>query len=238
MTTLKLTITLREATLEDVPAMVDVYFDAFHDNPLNQRCFMESSQDARTYWTKWIEGFVNLPDVHLIVALAIPPGSSPESPPAGSGTDSGAPASASASASDTSSILGWARWARRPATVPSPTVLTTATFPSSGENAVAAHFFETAREATERVVAGRDFWFLSMIVTRREAQRRGIGAAMMRFGVELADKEGWIAYLNASKSGRPLYELFGFKVQEHTWFDDLGLDMFHMTRDPRGVNGN
>ncbi|KAL6400486.1 hypothetical protein AUP68_16195 [Ilyonectria robusta] len=168
MTTLKPTITLREATLEDVPTMVDVYFDAFHDNPLNQRCFLDSSQDARTYWTKWIE----------------------------------------------------------------------ATFPSSGENAVAAHFFQTAREATQRVVAGRDFWFLSMIVTRREAQRRGIGAAMMRFGVELADKEGWMAYLNASKSGRPLYELFGFKVQEHTWFDDLGLDMFHMTRDPRGVNGN
>lgn len=230
MATPKPTITLRKATLEDVPTMVDVYFDAFHDNPLNQRCFLESSQDARAYWTKWIEGHVNLPDVHLIVALATPPGSSPETPPAGSGTGTGA--------SDTSSILGWVRWARRPATLPTPTVLTPATFPSSGENAVAAHFFQTAREATQRVVAGRDFWFLSMIVTRREAQRRGIGAAMMRFGVELAEKEGWIAYLNASKSGRPLYELFGFKVEEHTWFDDLGLDMFHMTRDPRGVNGN
>ncbi|KAF7544238.1 hypothetical protein G7Z17_g10113 [Cylindrodendrum hubeiense] len=224
-------ITVREATVDDVPAMVDAYFSAFNGNPLNDRCFPESSPDARAYWTNWIGGYIGVPGIHMLVALTSPPDLNPATPLPGAGT--------SASASDASRIVGWARWLRRPEPPSStPAVATTsAIYPSNSEGALAADFFQTARDVSKRIVAGRNYWFLSMIVTRREAQRRGVGAALMRFGVERADEDGLIAYLNASKSGRPLYELFGFQVVEQSRFDELGLDMFHMIRDPKGLKG-
>src|SRR5690606_20339204 len=82
---------------------------------------------------------------------------------------------------DGGQILGWVRWARRP--VPSPPVtLTSGMYPSSGNQDLARRFFQANVDATARIVKDRPHWFLSLIVVRREAQRRGVGAAMMRYG--------------------------------------------------------
>ncbi|KAH7157150.1 acyl-CoA N-acyltransferase [Dactylonectria macrodidyma] len=223
-------VTICEASLADVPAMVAVYFDAFRDSPLNRRCFPESPE-SRAYWTKWIEGYIGVPDIYMMVALVSPPATTPPAGiGAGSGTDAAAPASDAAE-----SIVGWARWVRRSGKAQPAPALTTAAYPPGGEAALALDFFQTARDASERIVGGRDYWFLSMIMTRHEARRRGVGAALMRFGVERADEDRLVAYLNASQDGRPLYELFGFKSIEHTWFDKLGVNMFHMLREPKVI---
>ncbi|KAH7154902.1 acyl-CoA N-acyltransferase [Dactylonectria estremocensis] len=219
-------VTVREATQADVPAMVDVHFNAFRDSPLNRRCFPESPE-SRAYWTKWIEGYIGVPDIHMMVALA---SARPATPPSGIGAGSGTGAD---TADTAASIVGWARWVRRSSQPQPVPTLTVAAFPPGGESALALDFFQTARDASERLVGGRDYWFLSMIMTRHEARRRGIGAALMRFGVERADEDRLVAYLNASEDGRPLYELFGFKSIEQHRFDELGVTMYHMLREPK-----
>lgn len=83
----------------------------------------------------------------------------------------------------------------------------------------------------------QEYWFLSTIVTAPEAQRRGVGSALMRFGVDKADEEGWMSYLNASADGKALYERFNFVVVDSTSFGELGMTQYHMKRDPKSGKG-
>ncbi|KAK7407990.1 hypothetical protein QQX98_009861 [Neonectria punicea] len=213
--------------------MVDAYFDGFFGNPLSLRCFPPNDPEVRAYWTKRVEGNIGLPGNHIVVAVSSP------SPPVDGPADSTSDSDSDFASVPGPAILGWVRWVRCPDGPPAkhPLALTPAMYPSSGDGVAAARFFQAAGDAAVRYVAGREYWLLSTIVTRRDAQRRGVGAAFMNFGVERVDEDGWMAYTNASKAGRPLYERFGFKVVGQSWFDELGLDMFHMVRDPKAVNG-
>jgi hypothetical protein len=52
----------------------------------------------------------------------------------------------------------------------------------------------------------------------------------MKFGVERADAEGWMSYLNSSHAGKGLYEKFGFNVVGTTEFPVLVVQ-YHMRRE-------
>lgn len=51
---------------------------------------------------------------------------------------------------------------------------------------------------------------LDTLVTHPDYQRCGAGSMLMKFGCDLADKDGVAAYVDASKSGAGLYKRFGF----------------------------
>lgn len=51
---------------------------------------------------------------------------------------------------------------------------------------------------------------LDTLATHPDYQRRGAGSALMEWGCKMADEAGVAAYVDASKSGAPLYEKFGF----------------------------
>jgi hypothetical protein len=53
---------------------------------------------------------------------------------------------------------------------------------------------------------------------------------LMKFGVERADAEGWMSYLNSSHAGKGLYEKFGFNVVGTTEFPVLVVQ-YHMRRE-------
>ncbi|KAM5352055.1 hypothetical protein ACJ41O_004778 [Fusarium nematophilum] len=207
-----MSIIIRRATKQDVPAMLDVFFSAFSSSALNQRCFPRSDPTVQTFWSSWIDKNIGADDdeaTHMLVAEESSSGS-------GSGSD----------------ILGWARWVRKP--VPSPPVtLSPAMYPPAGDPDLAARFFQANVDATADIVGGEAHWFLSIIVTAPEAQRRGVGSALMRFGVEKADDEGWMAYVNSSAEGRALYERFGFAVVGTSEFEELGMVQFHMRREAK-----
>ncbi len=57
---------------------------------------------------------------------------------------------------------------------------------------------------------GDDYSSTGMIIVSPDAQRRGIGAAMM--DALLADSAGRAMILNATEEGRPLYERLGFQA--------------------------
>ena len=51
---------------------------------------------------------------------------------------------------------------------------------------------------------------LDSLATHPEYQRRGAGSMLVKWGCDLADRDGVKAYVDGSKDGAPLYERFGF----------------------------
>ncbi|EMT71153.1 hypothetical protein FOC4_g10009650 [Fusarium odoratissimum] len=69
-----------------------------------------------------------------------------------------------------------------------------------------------AKEEAERlrVMGDQKHYYLDTLVTHPDYQRCGAGSMLMKFGCDLADKDGVAAYVDASKSGAGLYKRFGF----------------------------
>ncbi|KAF4469284.1 puromycin n-acetyltransferase [Fusarium albosuccineum] len=200
-------ITIRPATQQDVSSMLSVYFSAFSSAPFQQRCLPPSDPEVQAYTTSRIEKSIGAPGAHILVAE--------------SGSEPG--------------ILGWVRWVRRP--VPSPhVILSPSDYPAAGDQALAARFFQANADASAKYVAGEAHWFLSTIVTAKEAQGCGVGSALMQFGVARADDEGWMAYVNSSEEGKKLYKKFGFKVVGQSEFPELGTIQYHMKREANKLN--
>ena len=49
-----------------------------------------------------------------------------------------------------------------------------------------------------------------MLGTHPDYRGRGAGSVLIKYGCDLADKNGVGAYVDASKAGAPLYAKFGF----------------------------
>lgn len=77
-----------------------------------------------------------------------------------------------------------------------------------------------------------DVWFLDMVAVDPDHQGRGIGSALIRFGLERAVPDGADAFLETAISDNvSYYERFGFRVVEdcepipggpHLWFMQTG----------------
>jgi predicted N-acetyltransferase YhbS len=103
-------------------------------------------------------------------------------------------------------------------------------YPRCGDGVFAARFFQANYDVSRSIVGREPHWFLSMMVVRHDFKRKGIGAMLMRFGVERADEEQWMAYVNGSADGKGLYERFGFRTVQVSEFDGVA-KTWHMKRD-------
>ncbi|EEU45810.1 uncharacterized protein NECHADRAFT_78691 [Fusarium vanettenii 77-13-4] len=195
-------ITIRPATKEDLPSMLSVYFSAFSTSLFSQRCFPSTSPDVQAWIANSLRSQIEGTRGNRVVIAESEPGS----------------------------VLGWARWVRRPAAPSKRAILSESDYPSSGDPALAVRLFEANANATYKHAAGEEYWFLSTIATAKEAQRRGVGSALMQFGVDKADEEGWMAYLNSSPEGKGLYEKFGFEVVDESEIPELNIVQYHMKR--------
>ena len=55
---------------------------------------------------------------------------------------------------------------------------------------------------------------LDICFTTPGYERRGVGSALVRWGLERVDKEGWVSFTEASERGTPVYERLGFQRRE------------------------
>ncbi|THW55132.1 hypothetical protein D6C86_03721 [Aureobasidium pullulans] len=79
------------------------------------------------------------------------------------------------------------------------------------DSAVMNDFRETAARLQRENLGGKAHALLKVLATHPDAQRRGAGAAALKWGLKKADELGVPAYLEASRVGRPLYAKHGFK---------------------------
>jgi len=112
------------------------------------------------------------------------------------------------------------------------------TIPEINEEARNA-FTAQINEARMNIMGPAPVVMLNSLVVSPSYQRKGIGAQLMKFGVDEADRLGLRAYLEASVFGKGLYERFGYKDVKNIEFDckpwgGEGIDVHTvMIRDPK-----
>jgi GNAT superfamily N-acetyltransferase len=189
------------ATEEDVEAMCDVYFDAFEDSYIRRECFPHTSEEAREFWRKVHVGDLNNPRYHSLVVTA-----------------------ACALMPNRREIISFAKWIEPESpTLPSNAIQSTLkvepSWPSDGNPELANAFFGATAAMHNRLLGDVSHWYLDIVATRKEFQRKGAARSLITWGLERADATGALAYLDASPAGRTVYEKFGF---EALTFADFG----------------
>lgn len=204
-----LPLELRAGSPSDVPAMVDIFLDAFSGNTVGRTFFPRHAPSSRQFWTTLLTEEIHDPNAHFLILT---------------------------NASD--SPVAFAKWvAPLPRGTPTPPMPAESEWPLEGNPKLATVFFKKLAEMHEETMADRPHWYLELMVTRGADQGRGAGRSMMAWGVARADEDGVEAYLDATPEGKPLYVKFGFE-DAATWpfFDETYRHSF-MVRKPRGKGG-
>lgn len=82
---------------------------------------------------------------------------------------------------------------------------------------------------------------LNLLCVHPEFQRRGAGAMLVEWGMDLADGLGLAIHLEASAAGFELYRKLGFRqvevavVKAEDWDGDHDRSYIAMVRDPKGA---
>ena len=72
-------------------------------------------------------------------------------------------------------------------------------------------FFGTIAKYKREIMGGKPYVLLSMLATRKDYHRRGVGGMHLKWGLVQADKLNLPSYLEASPMGRPLYLKMGYE---------------------------
>ncbi|KAI2465268.1 acyl-CoA N-acyltransferase [Annulohypoxylon bovei var. microspora] len=183
-----MSLQVRKATVEDVPAIVDTFFDAFHDHPLTIRSFTPRTESVQKYWIETIDADMRDPSTHFLVI-----------------TDS--------AAADPERILAFGKW-RDMLTSTSPEAPAPPSWPEGADVPFTEKFFGTVEKKHIEIMKDRPHWYLDMLGVRKELQRKGAGSRLVQWGVAKADEAGVEAYLAASPAGAPMYKKHGFEIHE------------------------
>ncbi|KAJ5115399.1 hypothetical protein NUU61_001158 [Penicillium alfredii] len=175
---------LETVTLDDVPAMTEVWFAAFTDPDL--RRLWPDTPGVRKWWDDANHhDLLNKPFQRYVKII------DPES------TD----------AHGRARIAAYAKWdlampeerGRR--------------YPPWNEDMPGEEcdtFFAREESERRRVMGDQKHYYLDTLATHPDYQRRGAGSMLLKWGCDLADANGVGAYVDASKAGAPLYQRFGF----------------------------
>ncbi|MFD8934707.1 GNAT family N-acetyltransferase [Streptomyces sp. NPDC059578] len=115
--------------------------------------------------------------------------------------------------------------------------------PSPGFAAVGPHIAELAGDRIDAFTAAEaavephrptePVWFLATVGVAPGAQGRGLGSAVLRPGIEAAERAGYPAFLEtATERNVRLYERLGFRVTAEVELPDGGPQLWCMRRDP------
>ncbi|EFQ32953.1 acetyltransferase [Colletotrichum graminicola] len=176
---------IEPATLEEVPALTEVWFAAFAHDPEITRLWPDTPR-VRAWWDdanrgdmlgKPFQRFVKVVDPGAVDARGRP------------------------------RVAAWAKWdtsmpARRGRRYPP--------WCEDMPAEVCDAFFDKEERERARVMGDEEHYYLDTLVTHPDYQRRGAGSMLLKWGCELADEDGVGAYVDASKAGKGLYERFGF----------------------------
>lgn len=82
-------------------------------------------------------------------------------------------------------------------------------------------FFTDLSDARREMMGTRPYFFLDLLMTHPDHQRRGAGNMLIAWGTARADEMDLHAYLEVSEMGQPLCERHGFKTVKLLQYDLL-----------------
>ncbi|KAI4731931.1 acyl-CoA N-acyltransferase [Aureobasidium sp. EXF-10728] len=89
-----------------------------------------------------------------------------------------------------------------------------------GANGALLDAMDAAMTASKKKHIGlQPYMYLKVLAIDPAYQRRGVGSLLLDEGLQIADRCGVQAYLEATKAGRPLYARYGFEDREYMDFD-------------------
>lgn len=91
--------------------------------------------------------------------------------------------------------------------------------PEHEGNEAAKEFFGYLAGVRKKWMGTKPFYFLHLLVTHPDHQRRGAGALLLKWGIEKSDRAQLPAFLEGTQEGLPLYEKLGFRAVEKRTFD-------------------
>lgn len=95
-------------------------------------------------------------------------------------------------------------------------------WPENGDSELANHFFGTLFRKHHDLVGDIKHWYLETLATRKEYQGKGAAGQLLRWGLERADEDGVVTFLEASPEGKPIYEKYGFREMDRLVVDLKG----------------
>ncbi|KAF2704565.1 hypothetical protein K504DRAFT_461327 [Pleomassaria siparia CBS 279.74] len=102
--------------------------------------------------------------------------------------------------------------------------------------------FTPLRKAQSDIMGDKPYFMLNSFATHPDHHRKGAGTMLLKWGLNKADEEGLVTYLDTTTLARPIYEKHGFTVVTAFEFDRRpwggeGMDWHGcMIRQPRALN--
>ncbi|PWY93424.1 acyl-CoA N-acyltransferase [Aspergillus sclerotioniger CBS 115572] len=200
----KMTFTIRPATEHDAAELATINIASFRHQPFWKNLFPSATNSTKDITTalplKTARCLSKLaaPEVHVLVA-----------------TDT-----------TTGKIIGYARWAF-PASDKETSIVELSAegkelfekhdngkaFPEDMRRDVYEAFWKMLKDKSEVLVQEKDF-VLEFLATLPEAQGKGVGTALLKWGIEQADKRNARVYLEATEDGYALYKKYGWEDLE------------------------
>ncbi|GJP87118.1 hypothetical protein AnigIFM59636_008901 [Aspergillus niger] len=180
---------LEPATLEDLPALTDLWYNAFTTESM--RTIWPDTPGVRQWWHEANEHDMRHKPGEKFLKVV--------------------------DTSQNGRIVAYAKWslqtaeergARWPAWHPDMNPV---------HNDAFLKQLETYRAAL--VGGGRPNYYLDMLATHSDYRRMGAARMLLEWGCRVADQDGVPVYIDASKAGKPVYERFGFEDRSHVFGD-------------------
>ena len=180
-----MSLKLRKATTADIPALVDIYLSAFSSDAISLLVFPRG-EATHKFWLDMVTEEILSPTSHYV---CIYDSSLPENP-----------------------VVSFAKW--NDPLAPVETADQLPPWPENGDSELADYFFGTMCNKHHEIMGGTKHWYLEMVATKTEYQGRGAAGQLLRWGLERADQDETVAFLEASPAGKPVYERFGFRERD------------------------
>ncbi|KAI1762608.1 acyl-CoA N-acyltransferase [Hypoxylon sp. FL1150] len=217
------TFTLSRCTAADTDAFIEVYYESFLTDPRNT--FWWSPDKAAMH--RWMKHRVNrkmndrrvrhfkVTDVESGDMVAMSRWDIPEGHEAvfGEWVETATPVDVS----QTVTAVGEGEAEDVPVTS-APAEAPGADYPEGSKPELCKIFFDALKDMSEKHNA-KTMLGLSLLCTSPKYHRRGAGKALMLPMLALADAQGLKTYLEATPTGKPIYEKLGFREVDEITFD-------------------
>ncbi|RDW58616.1 hypothetical protein BP6252_13092 [Coleophoma cylindrospora] len=185
-----MSFSLRAATEQDIPGMIDVWFKSFNtpdflcvfpDSLTTRNWIAESmSRDfkytSRNTFYMVIANDAKEPAIVTFSKWTVHPGGGP--------------------------VPGWQeRWVKELAE-------------DMDIEIVSGEFFEPMERQHTATMQDRPHYYLEIVATNEDYQKLGLGSQILRWGCDAADAVGYECYLDSAANAKSLYEKFGYVVVE------------------------